>query len=63
MITNTCRIFADDAKTKRTKNETTIPRLYMKLIRPLLKYTNVVWGPHYKGDQQMLEKLQKEPPK
>ena len=46
-------------KTVRTKNETSIPLLYMSLIRPLLEYTNVVWGPHYKGDQQMLEKVQK----
>ena len=46
-------------KTVRTKNETTIPLLYMSLMRHLLEYANVVWSPHYKGHQQMLEKVQK----
>ena len=46
-------------KTVTTKNETTIPLLYMTLVRPLLEYANVVWGPHYRGDQQLVEKVQK----
>ena len=41
------------------EDETTIPLLCMSLIRPLLDYANVVLGPHYKGDQQMLGKVQK----
>ena len=31
----------------------------MTLVRPHLKYANVVWGPHYKGDQQLMEKVQR----
>ena len=46
-------------RTVSTKNETTIPLLYLALHRPLLEYANVVLGPHYKGDQQKLEKVQK----
>ena len=42
-------------KTIRTKNETTIPLLYLTLIRPLLEDANVVWDPNYKRDQQLLE--------
>ena len=29
------------------------------MARPHLEYGNVIWGPHYKGDQQMVEKIQK----
>ena len=31
----------------------------MSLVRPHLEYANVVWGPFYKTDQQMIEKVQK----
>ena len=46
-------------RTIATKNEKTIPLLYMTLVRPHLEYANVVWGPHYKGDQQLVEKVQR----
>ena len=46
-------------KTIFTKNETTIPLLYMSLVRPHLEYANTVWGPHYKTDQQEVEKVQR----
>ena len=46
-------------KTITTKNENTIPLLYMTLVRPHLEYANIIWGPHYKGDQQLVEKVQK----
>ena len=29
------------------------------MIRPHLEYGNVIWGPHYKGDQKSIEKVQK----
>ena len=29
------------------------------MVRPHLEYGNVIWGPHYKGDQVMVEKDQK----
>ena len=46
-------------KTISIKNEETLPLLYMSLVRPHLEYANVVWGPFYKTDQQMIEKVQK----
>ena len=46
-------------RTIATKNEKTIPLLYMSLVRPHREYANVVWGPHYKGDQQLVEKVQR----
>ena len=36
-----------------------IPLLYMTLVRPHFEYANVVWAPHYKGDQQLVEKVQR----
>ena len=29
------------------------------MVRPHLEYGNVIWGPHYKGDQVIVEKVQK----
>ena len=46
-------------KTINTKNEKTIPLLYMSLVRPHLEYANVVWGPKYKLDQQKIERVQR----
>ena len=37
-------------KTMATKNENTIPLLYMTLVRPHLEYANAIWGPFYKQD-------------
>ena len=34
-------------------------KLYKALIRPVAEYGNSVWGPCFKGDQDMLEKLQR----
>ena len=28
----------------------TLPQLFMALVRPLLEYANVIWGPQYKLD-------------
>ena len=32
--------------------------LYKSLIRPIIEYGNVIWGPHYVIDQQSIEKIQ-----
>ena len=42
-----------------TLNQQTLPLLYKSMVRPHLEYGNVIWGPHFKGDQQMIEKIQK----
>ena len=36
----------------------TLPLLFKALVMPLLEYGNAIWGPHYKFDQQALEKVQ-----
>ena len=36
----------------------TLLQLHKSLIRPILEYGNVVWGPRYKLDQLALEKVQ-----
>ncbi|CAH1250126.1 Hypp8774 [Branchiostoma lanceolatum] len=28
------------------------------MVRPIIEYGNVIWGPHYKGNQQLLERVQ-----
>ena len=33
--------------------------LYNTLVRPHLKYANVVWGPNYIGDCDIMERVQK----
>ena len=35
----------------------TLPLLFKALVRPLLEYGNVIWGPQYKLDQQALERV------
>ena len=42
-----------------TLDTKTLPLLYKPMVRPHLEYGNVIWGPHYKGDQEMVEKVQK----
>ena len=37
----------------------TLPLIYKSMVRPHLEYGNVIWGPHYKGDQQGIEKVQR----
>ena len=42
-----------------TENENTIPLLYMTSVRPHLEYANAIWGPFYKQDQQLVERIQR----
>ena len=37
----------------------TIPILYKAMVRPLLEYGNVIWGPHYKMDMRSIESVQR----
>ena len=36
---------------------TTLPLLYETIVRPHLEYGNAIWGPHYKRDQQAVERV------
>ena len=37
----------------------TLPKLFKAMVRPHLEYGNVVCGPHFKLDQQAIERVQK----
>ena len=39
-------------------NESVLLRLYKSMVRPILEYGNVIWGPHYVLDQPKLEGVQ-----
>ena len=36
-----------------------LPKLFKAMVQPHLEYGNVVWGPHFKLDQQAIERVQK----
>ena len=40
-------------------NESVLLRLYKSMVRPILEYGNVIWGPHYVLDQRKLEGVQR----
>ena len=37
----------------------TVPLLYKSLIRPHLEYGNLIWGPFFKQDAQLVERVQR----
>ena len=40
-------------------DQSTVPLLYKSLVRPHLEYANVMWGPFYKGDVMLVERVQR----
>ena len=40
-------------------DRTTLPLLYKTLVRPLLEYGNVLWGPFNRADQKLVERVQR----
>ena len=40
-------------------NRSTLPPLYTSLVRSHLEYANVIWGPFYKEDANLVEKVQR----
>jgi len=36
-----------------------LPLLYKTFVRPILEYTNAIWGPYYITDQKLLERVQR----
>ncbi len=37
----------------------TVHQLYKSIVCPHLEYGNLIWGPHYKLDQQTVERVQR----
>ena len=48
---NTSTVLGVIKKSFATLDTTTLPLLYKSMVRHHLEYGNVIWGPHYKGDQ------------
>ena len=40
-------------------NEHTLPLLYKSLVRPHLEYANIVWGPTFITDLNIIESVQR----
>ena len=40
-------------------NAEMILRLYKSLVRPVIEYGNIIWGPYYVMDQQAVERVQR----
>ena len=40
-------------------DETTLPLVYKTMVRPILEYSNSVWGPVMCGDQDRIERVQR----
>ena len=40
-------------------NKSVLLQLYKSMVRPILEYGNVIWGPHYISDQHKLEGVQR----
>ena len=40
-------------------NISSLPLLFKAVVRPLLEYGNIIWGPHFKLDEQALKKVQR----
>lgn len=46
-------------KAYTSRDRTTISTLYKALVRPILEYGNVIWGPFYQVDIEMIESVQR----
>jgi len=53
------RILAVINKSFEYLNTNMLPQLYKSFVRPILEYGNIVWGPQYIVDQQLVEKIQR----
>ena len=42
-----------------TRDADTMSTLYKAMVRPLLEYGNVIWGPHYRMDMKSVESVQR----
>ena len=45
------------AKSFEFLNEEMLLKVYTTMVRPILEYGNLIWGPHFKLDQIAIEKV------
>ena len=57
-ITKANRVLGLIRKTFYCREPDMITKLFKSLIRPILEYGNLIWGPHYVADQQAIEGVQ-----
>ena len=53
------RILGLISKCFRYLDSTMMLSLYKTIVRPIVEYSNVIWGPHFALDQQSIEKIQR----
>jgi len=58
-VNKASRILGLIKATFTTRDEITIPRLFMSMVRPHLEYGNVIWSPRYKMNTVEIEKVQR----
>ena len=58
-ITKANRVLGLIRKTFYCREPDMITKLFKSLIRPILEYGNLIWGPHYVADQQAIEGVQR----
>ena len=58
-ITKANRVLGLIRKTFYCREPDMITKLFKSLIRPILEYGNLIWGPHYVADQQAIEGAQR----
>jgi len=58
-ISKANRMLGIIAKSFEFLNEEMFLKIYITMVRPILEYGNLIWGPHFKLDQIAIEKVQR----
>ena len=58
VVRKTYRVLGLICKSFECKDSDVMVKLYKTLVRPIIKYNNVLWGPFYVPDNQKIERIQ-----
>lgn len=58
-VSKATRLLAVIRRSFANLDQTTLPRLYKAIVRPLVEYGNVSWGPFNRADQKLIERVQR----
>ena len=58
VTTKANRVFGLIKKSFEYLDSTMLIQLFSTLVRPILEYSNTIWGPHYTLDKRKIEKVQ-----